>query len=95
MRRAWWRGLGLMPGSGLDVRREFAAHDARPLAAAGFDDGAEDLPGCSCGEVLKGALEPEACPLYGGACVPDTPVGPCMVSAEGSCAAHYKYARHE
>jgi hydrogenase expression/formation protein HypD len=92
---AWWRGLGKIPGSGLDVRPELAEHDARRLLTSSFDDNAGDLPGCSCGEVLKGTIEPEECPLFGGACTPDTPVGPCMVSSEGSCSAHYKYAARD
>jgi hydrogenase expression/formation protein HypD len=90
---SWWRGLGLIPGSGLGLRKEWRAHDARTLVEGEFRDDAGDLPGCSCGAVLKGQIEPEECPLFGGACTPLTPVGPCMVSSEGSCSAHYKYGQ--
>jgi hydrogenase expression/formation protein HypD len=90
---ARWRGLGEIPGSGLGLAPEFAAHDA----ALAFDlapAGGELSPlqqACRCGEVLRGVLEPPECPLFGKACTPARPVGPCMVSAEGSCAAYYRY----
>ncbi len=89
----WWRGIGPMPGSGLDLREDFREFDARRFITGDFSDDAGDLPGCSCGEVLKGVIEPEECPLFGNECIPDHPVGPCMVSSEGSCAAHFKYGR--
>jgi hydrogenase expression/formation protein HypD len=89
---AWWRGIGLIPASGLGLTERYAAFDARGLIADDRREDAADLPGCSCGEVLKGKIEPEACPLFGGACTPENPIGPCMVSSEGSCAAHYRYA---
>ncbi len=92
---AWWRGIGLIPGSGLGLTDGYAAFDARPLIPDDRREDATDLPGCSCGEVLKGRMEPEACPLFGGACTPENPVGPCMVSSEGSCAAHYRYGGEE
>lgn len=87
---AEWRGLGTIPGSGLVLREEFADLDVRtrfempPLRSA-------DPPGCRCGEILRGIREPAGCPLYKKACTPSSPVGPCMVSSEGTCAAHYKY----
>ena len=87
---AAWRGLGWIPGSGLAIRREFADYDA----AARFDIHAPDAPppkGCACGEILTGKLTPPQCPLYKNVCTPIDPVGPCMVSGEGSCAAYYKY----
>jgi len=87
---ALWRGIGLIPGSGLEVADEYALHDAKRL----FDIEIKEcppLPGCKCGEVLKGRLAPNLCPLFGKACTPAKPVGPCMVSTEGSCAAYYKY----
>lgn len=87
---ALWRGIGLIPGSGLTIRDEFADYDAMRV----FDMQLHDVPeikGCRCGDVLKGKMSPEKCPLFGKACTPASPVGPCMVSTEGSCAAYYKY----
>lgn len=87
---ALWRGIGLIPGSGLRMREEYAAYDAMRV----FDLTLADVPeikGCRCGDVLKGKLSPDKCPLFGKACTPAAPVGPCMVSTEGSCAAYYKY----
>ncbi|HUT34710.1 MAG TPA: hydrogenase formation protein HypD [Planctomycetota bacterium] len=87
---AAWRGLGTIPMSGLELRPELRAHDA--LEALGIEVPPElENPGCSCGEVLRGLIEPPECPLFAGRCTPATPVGPCMVSTEGSCAAYYKY----
>jgi len=87
---ALWRGIGMIPGSGLVMRDEFAAFDAMKI----FDLQLKDVPeikGCRCGDVLKGKMSPDKCPLFGKACTPASPVGPCMVSTEGSCAAYYKY----
>jgi hydrogenase expression/formation protein HypD len=87
---ALWRGIGLIPGSGLAVRDEYADFDAMRV----FDMQLHDVPeikGCRCGDVLKGKLSPDKCPLFGKACTPASPVGPCMVSTEGSCAAYFKY----
>jgi len=94
---AEWRGLGLIPGSGLRLAPEYAAFDADarfPLAAAaaaatGADSSARS--GCRCGEILRGRLEPRGCPLFGRACTPERPLGPCMVSSEGACAAEFQY----
>jgi hydrogenase expression/formation protein HypD len=89
---AHWRGLGLIPGSGLSVREEYGDWNARSR----FDLIVDEVPppkGCRCGDILRGALDPPACPLFGTACTPSDPVGPCMVSGEGSCAAYYRYAR--
>ncbi len=91
---AAWRGLGWIPGSGLAIRREFADYDA----AARFGIHASDAAppkGCTCGDILIGKLTPPQCPLYKKTCTPVDPVGPCMVSGEGSCAAYYKYDNHE
>ncbi|GAB6095858.1 hydrogenase formation protein HypD [Desulfatiferula olefinivorans] len=88
---AAWRGIGIIPQSGLALRDEFKAFDAPVLVT-----GASDLPkGCACGKVLKGTLTPPDCGLFGRACTPQTPIGPCMVSSEGSCAAYYRYERTE
>lgn len=87
-----WRGLGRLAASGLCFREEFFPFDAArryPLEAP--SDGAEPA-GCRCGDVLRGVLEPPLCPLFGKRCTPEAPVGPCMVSGEGSCAAYFRYA---
>lgn len=87
-----WRGLGAIPGSGMAIRAPYSCYDAaKRFGIAGLDRDAEKANGCRCGEILRGVLEPEQCPLFGGACAPGNPVGPCMVSGEGACAAAYKY----
>ncbi len=88
---AEWRGLGVIPGSGLALREPYQQFDA----ARHFDlavPPAQDPKGCACGEVLRGVKTPPECPLYAKRCHPRNPVGPCMVSSEGTCAAYYKYA---
>lgn len=82
---AGWRGLGMIPGSGLLLREEYSSFDA------GSAELSEDRPaaGCRCGEVLTGRITPGECPLYGTACTPVRPVGACMVSAEGGCHTAY------
>lgn len=87
---ALWRGIGLIPGSGLELSEAYADFDAKRVFGIEITD-CPPLPGCKCGEVLKGKLTPNLCPLFGRACTPAKPVGPCMVSTEGSCAAYYKY----
>jgi hydrogenase expression/formation protein HypD len=88
---ALWRGLGLIPGSGLEFRAEYEAMDAKKHFGIEIVEH-PPLPGCRCGDVLKGKLQPSGCPLFKKACTPATPVGPCMVSTEGSCAAYFKYS---
>ncbi len=89
---AVWRAMGTIPGSGLVLREEFAAFDA--VRRFGIELGEDhDPPGCRCGEVIQGKIDPPACPLFASGCTPTQPVGPCMVSSEGSCAAWYKYNR--
>jgi hydrogenase expression/formation protein HypD len=90
---ALWRGIGVIPKSGLSIREEYADFDAAKKHGISLDpDASSDQPdGCSCGGVLKGVIKPLECPLFATACTPRTPVGPCMVSSEGSCAAYYKY----
>lgn len=85
---ARWRGLGDIPMSGLAFRPEYRAWDARHKFVI---QEVEDRPikGCRCGEVLRGRIAPPECPLFGGACTPTRPIGPCMVSREGSCAAYW------
>ncbi|MCE5219395.1 hydrogenase formation protein HypD [bacterium] len=85
-----WRGLGRIPDSGLRLRSKYACFDASvrcPMVV----EASQDPPGCRCGEVLRGALLPEECPLFASDCTPAAPVGPCMVSTEGACAAAYRY----
>jgi len=89
-----WRGIGLIPGTGLAIREEYAPWDARARFADLDWERFANVPeprGCRCGEILKGALTPRDCPLFGRACTPARPVGPCMVSSEGTCAAYYRY----
>lgn len=87
-----WRGLGVIPQSGLEPGGEFADLDARRRFDLSVPD-AGDAPGCRCGDVLRGLIRPPECKLFATVCEPSAPVGPCMVSAEGTCAAWYKYRR--
>ena len=90
-RRDLWRGLGAIEGSGLGLREEFSSFDAEKKFGVVY--GAESKPtACRCGEVITGRLAPSGCPLFGKRCTPEDPVGPCMVSSEGACAAYYKYS---
>ena len=87
---ARWRGMGEIPGSGLKIREEYQRFDAE----ANFDIKTEppvEHKGCLCGEILRGVKTPADCKLFAKACTPENPVGPCMVSAEGSCSAYYQY----
>ncbi|PKQ29681.1 MAG: hydrogenase formation protein HypD [Actinobacteria bacterium HGW-Actinobacteria-10] len=87
---AEWRGIGTIPGTGLAIREEFAYYDAmRRLPVTPPEP--REIPGCQCGEVLRGVTLPYECRLFGGGCTPEHPIGPCMVSSEGSCAAYYRY----
>lgn len=88
---AQWRGIGTIPMSGLRLREEFRHRDIRSVFALDVPDAEDRATACSCGEVLKGVKVPTDCKLFGKACTPDRPVGPCMVSSEGSCAAYFKY----
>jgi hydrogenase expression/formation protein HypD len=89
---ALWRGLGWIPMSGLGIREEFSRFDATTKYGIEITD-TEEQTGCRCGDVLKGNIIPPECPLFGKVCKPNNPIGPCMVSSEGSCAAYYKYER--
>lgn len=85
-----WRGIGMIPGSGLGLRKSYEAYDAMKK----FDIKPKESPepkGCQCGEVLKGKKRPHDCKLFKTKCTPENPVGACMVSSEGTCAAYYKY----
>jgi hydrogenase expression/formation protein HypD len=89
---AYWRGIGAIPGSGLKLREQYAAFDAYKKFKPPLSDGAEPEL-CSCGDILRGVKIPIECALFGTGCTPESPVGPCMVSTEGSCAAYYKYGQ--
>lgn len=92
-----WRGFPVIPGSGLSLKDEFAAYDARKR----YEDDLSELSseykepeGCRCGEILRGLVNPDDCPLFGTVCTPQHPVGPCMVSMEGCCNILFKYGKH-
>jgi hydrogenase expression/formation protein HypD len=89
---AAWRGIGVLPASGLGLRPAYRQYDAAARYGLTVDYGKE-AAGCVCGEVIKGKCLPPDCPLFGSACTPDRPVGPCMVSTEGTCSAYHKYSR--
>ncbi len=87
---ATWRGLGEIPGSGYRIRDEFAEFDAMRRFQPEVEPTREHK-GCRCGDVLRGIMAPSDCPLFRTVCTPENPVGPCMVSSEGSCAAYFRY----
>ena len=84
-----WRGIGIIPKSGFALREEFAAHDARQRLPSYADESRKRVgempPGCDCAQVVLGKIYPNQCRLYGAACTPRKPIGPCMVSDEGAC----------
>jgi hydrogenase expression/formation protein HypD len=86
-----WRGLGEIPASSLGLRPEWAHRDAGRICVSLPPP--REVRGCRCGEVLKGAIEPPECPLFDRACTPERPLGACMVSSEGTCAAWYRHER--
>jgi hydrogenase expression/formation protein HypD len=86
-----WRGIGVIPGSGLKLRESASRFDVRKIFTQDFPD-APEPKGCQCGFVLRGVKIPTDCKLFGKACTPEHPIGACMVSTEGSCAAYYKYS---
>jgi len=88
---AMWRGVGVIPGTGLEPRPEYASMDARARLPVDLPPPADLPKGCSCGAVMLGLMLPNECPLFGKACTPASAVGPCMVSSEGACAAYFKY----
>jgi len=85
-----WRGLGSIPESGLKVKENFSAFDAETNIQVQVEETREN-EGCICGAVLRGVSTPLDCPLFGKICTPENPIGPCMVSSEGTCAAYFKY----
>lgn len=89
---AEWRGLGVIPGSGLTLRPAYAAFDALALLPA-LPETPRDASVCACGQILTGRKSPADCPAFGRGCTPAHPLGACMVSSEGACAAAYRYGR--
>ena len=87
-----WRGLGSLPHSALKLRTAFAEYDAEARFAI-VQEGIPDHKACECAAVLRGAKRPEECKVFATVCTPDNPLGSCMVSSEGACAAHYRYGR--
>jgi len=87
-----WRGLGTIANSALRIRHEYAAFDAERRFPVSYR-AVPDHKGCECGAILRGAKAPQECKLFGNVCTPENPVGSCMVSSEGACAAHYTYGR--
>ncbi len=88
-----WRGLGSIPDSALELSEDYRDFDAErrwelPHVRV------EDPKACQCGEVLQGVLKPWECKVFGTACTPETPIGTCMVSSEGACAAYYTYGQY-
>ncbi len=92
---AVWRGLGSIPRSGLIIREKYRRHDAETRYGIRVSSEDRNLPHCRCGEVLRGIAAPEDCRLFGKACGPESPLGPCMVSYEGACLIHYKFGRRK
>jgi hydrogenase expression/formation protein HypD len=88
-----WRGLGRIPDSGLKLKNAFAKFDAEKQFRFKLKNPRTQEPAnkCKCGDVLKGLINPTECPLFAKICNPDSPIGPCMVSSEGACNAHYRY----
>jgi len=85
-----WRGIGLLPDSGMKIRREHDIYDARIRFHIPAMEGRTN-PACRCGDVLQGKCTPADCRLFGRACTPLNPIGACMVSGEGACSAYYQY----
>lgn len=88
----YWRGIGKIEKSTLKLREKYSKFDAFKRFGI-VETPVEDTTGCRCGEVLCGLIEPQECELFGGSCSPENPVGPCMVSSEGTCSAWFKYGR--
>ncbi len=87
---ASWRGLGVLKNSGLCLNEKYRDFDAKVKFPVELKEPPHDI-GCRCGDVLRGIIKPTECPLFGTACTPESPKGPCMVSSEGTCAAYYEY----
>ena len=92
-----WRGFPVIPHSSLELRSKFETYDAQRKYESDLkeiiDKEFKEPKGCRCGELLRGLLLPQECPLFGTQCKPESPVGPCMVSIEGSCSIEYRYTK--
>jgi hydrogenase expression/formation protein HypD len=88
-----WRGLGVLPHSALRIRSMFADFDAEKRFSLAYRS-VPDHKACECGAILRGSKRPQECRIFGTVCTPENPVGSCMVSSEGACAAHYTYGRY-
>jgi hydrogenase expression/formation protein HypD len=89
-----WRGVGEVAASGLAISPSYADYDAAHLFKMNVGP-AREQPGCRCGDVLRGAIQPDQCPLFRHICTPERPVGPCMVSGEGACSSYYLYGEDD
>ena len=89
LRPCAWRGLGVIADSGFQLAEELEAYDAEKRFS--LQKTAPVETGCRCGDVITGRISPAECPFFGKVCTPEDPIGPCMVSSEGACAAAYKY----
>lgn len=92
-----WRGFGIIPGSGLEIKNKYQRFNAKIkyrdiLGKVDFSK-SKDPVGCKCGEIIRGISNPQDCPMFGKNCTPDNPVGPCMVSVEGACNVSFRYAK--
>ena len=85
-----WRGIGVVPQSGLQLKQEYQRFDAG-IAFPVVTKPVKEAKGCICGDILRGVKTPLQCQLFRQVCTPEQPVGPCMVSSEGACAAYYYY----
>jgi hydrogenase expression/formation protein HypD len=93
LRDDWWRGLGVLPLSGMRLQSKYEEFDAEKMIPVVVEPAREDK-GCICGSILKGVAIPSDCKLFAKACTPSDPVGACMVSNEGACAAYFRYKKH-
>jgi len=89
-----WRGLGTLPASALMLSPAYAGFDAELRFPLPYTP-VPDHKACECGAILRGVKEPRDCKVFGSVCTPDNPLGSCMVSSEGACAAHYTYGRYQ
>ncbi|MEN9398538.1 MAG: hypothetical protein RLZ81_3068, partial [Pseudomonadota bacterium] len=95
LRRAFeWRGLSVVPYSALRIRAAYAQWDAEKRFPLPYQS-VPDNKACECGAILRGVKRPQDCKLFGTVCTPENPIGSCMVSSEGACAAHYSYGRYK
>lgn len=89
-----WRGFPIIPASAFRLRSNFECCDAHKKFNIRIEGAVDTAKGCKCGEILRGLVYPHECPLFGKACTPLKPIGPCMVSSEGTCNIAFKYDKH-